>query len=89
MVPTPKYLTLLFVLSLVSRSFCSRSRRYSISDTTSAMASSTRRSSASTGLSFSVCWMAAQSLASAPMSMSSSTSRVRYLLFLAGKGGKG
>lgn len=34
-----------------------------------------RRSSASTGLSFSVAWMADQSFASAPMSMSSSILR--------------
>ncbi len=45
-------------------------------DTTSAVISSILRSSASTGLSFSLAWMADQSLASAPMSMSSSTSRV-------------
>jgi hypothetical protein len=63
------------VLSLVSRSVCSRDRRYSISPTTSATISSMRRSSVSTGFSFSVAWIADQSLASAPMSMSSSICR--------------
>jgi hypothetical protein len=37
-----------------------------------------RRSSVSTGFSFSVAWIADQSLASAPMSMSSSTWRVGF-----------
>ena len=72
-VPNPNHLTRLFVLSFVSRSFCSRARRYSISWTDSATISSMRRRSASTGLSFSVAWMADQSFASAPISMSRST----------------
>lgn len=74
-VPNANHLTRSFVLSLVSRSFCSRERRYSISLTTSATISSIRRSSVSTGLSFSWAWMLDQSRASAPMSTSSSMER--------------
>lgn len=80
----PNHFTRLFVLSFVSRSFCSRVRRYSISLTTSATISSMRRRSASTGLSFSVAWIADQSFASAPISMSSSTWRLGLSTYLAG-----
>lgn len=73
--PKANHLTRLFVLSFVSRNFCSLPLRYSISVTISATNSSIRRSSVSTGFSFSVAWTADQSLASAPMSMSSSTGR--------------
>lgn len=51
---------------------------YSISVTISPTIASIRRRSASTGRSFSCTWMADQSRASAPMSMSSSTERERW-----------
>lgn len=75
-VPKANHLTLSFVLSFVSLNFCSRSLRYSISSTMVLTFSSMRRSSVSTGRSFSAAWTADQSRASAPMSMSSSTCRV-------------
>ena len=78
-VPSANHLTLSFVLSLVSLSFCSRILRYSISCTISLTLSSIRRSSVSTGFNFSLAWMADQSRASAPMSMSSSTWREGFL----------
>lgn len=74
-VPKANHLTRSFVLSLVSLSFCSLPLRYSISVTISLTVSSIRRSSVSTGLSFSAAAMPDQSLASAPISMSSSTCR--------------
>ena len=74
-VPNANHLTRSFVLSFVSLNFCSRTRRYSISVTISLTVSSILRSSVSTGLSFSAAWIADQSRASAPMSMSSSTCR--------------
>ena len=74
-VPKANHFTRSFVLSLVSLSFCSLPRRYSISNTISLTVSSIRRSSVSTGFSFSAAAMPDQSFASAPISMSSSTCR--------------
>lgn len=80
-VPKANHLTLSFVLSFVSRNFCSRILRYSSSWTISLTVSSIRRSSVSTGFNFSEAWMADQSRASAPISMSNSTWRVGLGVF--------
>lgn len=74
-VPKANHLTRSLVLSLVSLSFCSLPLRYSISVTISLTVSSIRRSSVSTGFSFSAACIPDQSLASAPISISSSTWR--------------
>lgn len=74
-VPKANHFTLSLVLSLVSLSFCSLPLRYSISVTISVTVSSIRRSSVSTGFNFSAAAIPDQSLASAPMSISSSTCR--------------
>lgn len=71
-----KYLTRLFVLSLVSRSLVSRILRYSSSLWTSSVSSSMRLSSASVGLSFSAACTWFQSLACDPISTLSSMSRL-------------
>jgi hypothetical protein len=73
--PNANHFTRSLVLSLVSLSFCSLNLKYSISFTTSLTVSSILLNSVSTGFSFSAAWIADQSRASAPISMSSSTWR--------------
>lgn len=77
--PKANHFTRSLVLSFVSLSFCSLSLKYSISFTISLTVSSILLNSVSTGFSFSAAWMADQSRASAPMSMSSSTWRKCWL----------